>query len=236
MTYHFAIESTLQWGAPLRLTATDNTPAAICAAISEHANETGSLEHRRFAGLNLAGLSLPVGTDLTGSSFTGTDLAGAIANGCRFDHCDLTRACLDGAQINNASFYLARAERLHADGIHAKRSRWHGARLTYASFDNADLRSAHFDNARLQDAHFVGADILCASFAHAAVDVAALAGTVTPRDVVLSQLYYGEPTPAALVRTGITREQLEAAEPGAHILRAFDSEQQADLVTLPHRT
>lgn len=117
----------------------------LTAAIAENVSLLGAV----LVGLDLRGLALPFGSDLSGVTFVRSDLAHAELNGVVLD-----RSFLMGADIRSASFRQASARHAFFDRCYASAADFREADLRDSGFEGADLSDARLRGARVRGTRF----------------------------------------------------------------------------------
>jgi uncharacterized protein YjbI with pentapeptide repeats len=219
------------------LTSADLTEACLVSAVASEARMGGAVLYRVNAtgvdlvGANLTGADLREAlldqSDLTGATLDGARCEGAvlrdamaselIANGARFDGCDLDdlRAS-DGGSFLRATFRDAKASRSKWHGAALDDADFTGATLLRADFQGASLARARFDRCPLRNARLAGCTLTDATLLHADLFEASFeAADLTRTDLRGANLHGAELWRAKLdgVRTElaiVTRTRLEA--------------------------
>jgi len=97
----------------------------------------------------------------------GADLRRRDFGSASFQDADLTDVNLAGADLTDATGFLAIADRLDASDAKAREFRLQMAQADRVRFDNADLTQASFYFSRLRGSSFRGADCTAVNFAYA---------------------------------------------------------------------
>jgi uncharacterized protein YjbI with pentapeptide repeats len=127
-----------------------------------------TIEHARFAGMDLAGLRLDGATlidvDLTGANLTGASFEGVTLVGVRLDRAKLSRARFDGADVSATSFRDAALDGVQFQGANLKHdvfagARMHGAGVFGSRLIDSDLRDADLSAADLATSDLAGSDL-----------------------------------------------------------------------------
>lgn len=157
-------------------TAARFTDAGLVGARFDRARGVGA----DFSGSGLDGASFRE-VELTDAQFydvraTGADCEAAVMTQLRADGATLERACFVGAQLEGASFALARLEAARLSGAQLGGCVFNQAQLTRAVLATAHARGARFRLADLSEAKAAGADFMEASFESASLKNADMRG------------------------------------------------------------